>query len=320
MDSKKIKLLYKVGMAVCIVAFVSSGFYIASYYIKSKQSQKQSEEVRKEMYVKDVHEENLIDYTDVYDFGETDSNIVSENKESDGVEESKESLNDNDQESDSTEPKEAVDVKSKPKTAKITSKQVIDFQSLKKRNGEAVAWINIPDTAIDYPIVYAKKNNTKYLKKNFDGKEDSHGTLFFEKGCIPGVSDSNLLIYGHNMKDGSMFSGLLPYRQKTYLEANSYACMFTEDANYLYKAVVAFQTDVSKKNKKAFFFSDYIDLTNDAVYKDFKKQLEKNQLYKPVEEIKKGDSLLMLSTCEYSTDNGRLVVVFKRVDTKKIKK
>ena len=320
-------------MAICGVAFVGSGLYIASYYIKSSQSKKQAEVVRDEAYTDEIDEDNLIDYKDEYNIDDgqnaeqkdgTNENASAETGDVDQGE------NTDVQESESQKEDEKTDAQTstnsnasstgKTHTAKITSKKVIDFKSLKKRNQEVSAWVKIPATAIDYPVVYTKKNNTKYLKKNFDGKEDSHGTLFFEKGCVPGVSDSNLLIYGHNMKDGSMFSGLLPYRQKTYLEANSYACMFTEDANYLYKAVVAFQTDVSKKNKKGFFFSDYIDLTSDTTYQDFKKQLKKHQLYEPVEEIKKGDSLMMLSTCEYSTDNGRLVVVFKRVDEKKIKK
>ena len=103
------------------------------------------------------------------------------------------------------EPKENADGETPEENQKETV--TVDFEALKKINPEIIAWIRIPDTKIDYPVVQGT-DNEYYLKHTFKKTEHVAGSIFLDKDNSPDFSNRKTILYGHNMKDGSIFQGL----------------------------------------------------------------------------------------------------------------
>lgn len=102
----------------------------------------------------------------------------------------------------------------------------IDWKSLRAINPDVVAWIKIPGTVVDYPIVQTK-DNQYYLKKGFDGKKNSCGTIFMNTYNRMDFSDDNTVLYGHNMKNGSMFAVINKYREETFYKEHKEVWLLT---------------------------------------------------------------------------------------------
>ena len=190
----------------------------------------------------------------------------------------------------------------------------------KKQAKEVAAWITIKGTRINYPVMYTGiKNNTKYLHKNIDGKKDSHGMLFASYITPKRRISYNNIIYGHNMKDGSMFAGLNRYASKSFFKKHKYVKLDTAGYNYVYEVVDVFRISCAKGSKDRMIYEKFAQLDNKKVYKKWKKQVAKNREYNCGGKYNSSDELLILSTCEYSKENGRLAVLCKQVKCKKIK-
>lgn len=103
----------------------------------------------------------------------------------------------------------------------------VDFDKLKSMNSEAVAWIRFDEPSqISYPVVQGP-DNSKYLKTTFEGKTNSAGTLFVDANNAGDFSDKNTFIYGHNMKNGSMFGQLRKYKSASFCKENPYFYIYT---------------------------------------------------------------------------------------------
>lgn len=191
---------------------------------------------------------------------------------------------------------------------------IINFRYLSKINKDVSAWLKIPGTNIDYPVLHRDHDEEYYLYRDLNQKYSGYGSLFFAQGCMPLRKDTSLLIYGHHMKDGSMFAGLMQYKQKKFYDSHPYIHLYTPEYNYQYRIASVFLTDISKDNPDAIYCDDYIDMSDPAVFEEFARLTDKRELYDTDVELYPGDQLLMLSTCEYSSQNGRLVVVACQTD------
>lgn len=115
----------------------------------------------------------------------------------------------------------------------------IDFAYLSDCNPDTVAWLRIPDTNIDYPVVQSKDNET-YMSRDFYGKEKKNGTIFldFQSELPTGTSQpKNCVFYGHYMKDGSMFRDIARYQDQTYFDAHRQIWLYTPQATLELEAV-----------------------------------------------------------------------------------
>lgn len=198
------------------------------------------------------------------------------------------------------------------KTVTKKTPSIIDFQQLYAINKDICAWLKIPETGIDYPILYHAGDNEYYLHRDLNQNYSSYGSLFFARGCIPIQQDTSLLVYGHHMKDGSMFAGLMRYKQKEYYANHSYIHLYTPEYNYQYQVAAVILTDISNENPDALYCDEYIDMSNPATMQEFSQKIEESKLYNTGISLLPGDQLLMLSTCEYSSENGRLVVIARQ--------
>ena len=107
----------------------------------------------------------------------------------------------------------------------------VDFDVLRAQNPDVVGWLYCADTPVNYPIVQGSDNDF-YLDHAFDGSEDAGGTLFFDCRNRLSPLDRNLLLYGHRMKDDSMFGSVIGYTEQDYLEAHPVLYLITEAQSY----------------------------------------------------------------------------------------
>ena len=194
---------------------------------------------------------------------------------------------------------------------KRTEKHSSGLASLQKKNADCIAWISIPGTVIDYPVMHTPDNPGYYLHRNFNGKKASGGTLFLSEICNIDRSD-NLIIYGHNMKNGTMFAALTKYKSKSFWEEHPYITLETADETRTYKVICALATDVSAGNRFPYYnfscassakeFDSYVATCKQLAYYDTGLTAEY------------GEQILTLSTCEYTHENGRLLVIAKRIE------
>ena len=119
----------------------------------------------------------------------------------------------------------------------LASKATVDFQALRKINSDIIAWIRIPDTKIDYPIVQGK-NNAYYLKHMFQKTEHVAGSIFLDVDNEADFSNRKSILYGHNMKDGSMFQGLHRFQEESYLQEHNQVYLYLPDNRELVYKVI----------------------------------------------------------------------------------
>lgn len=182
-----------------------------------------------------------------------------------------------------------------------------------EKNDALVGWLKIDGTVIDYPVIHTPEDPDEYLRKNIEGKFSMEGTLFVEGNCSMDPESDNIIIYGHNMKRGTMFHDLMNYKKKSYWEERpliSYSTLYEERT---YEIVAAFYDRVYYTHEKVFKFYQFIDYeTEEEFDRAIVYYKEKSEYDTGVEPVF-GDKLLTLVTCSYHEDNGRFVVVAREV-------
>lgn len=184
------------------------------------------------------------------------------------------------------------------------------LQKLQEQNNELVGWIKIPDTSIDYPVMQTGSDNDYYLTHDFKKEKNVHGTPFLDINCEIGQSQ-NLIIYGHHMKDGTMFQNLMFYKDANYCKNNGTIYFDTPEKSEEYQVI--FVLLLSEEETREFPYYKCIDLSKKEIYQGFLERCRQYALWHSDKLPKTGTPLLTLSTCEYSTENGRLVVVAKKI-------
>lgn len=204
-----------------------------------------------------------------------------------------------------TEPTEGT-LQDKPEKIPASEK----YAAVYEQNQDFIGWLNIPDTNIDYPVMLTPSEPNFYLKRNFNKQYSEYGVPYMQENCAPELSD-NLIIYGHHMNDGSMFADLCKYEsEKFYQEHKTFT--FDTLAEYgEYEIVTVFKTVVYSPD--GFKYYHFVDAKDKADFANFIGQCKSLALYDTGVEAEYGDSLLTLSTCEYSRTNGRMVIVAKRI-------
>lgn len=181
-----------------------------------------------------------------------------------------------------------------------TSKPVRDLSGLFAQNSDCIGWLSIPGTAVNYPVMHTPENPQKYLRRSFYGEYSQSGVPFLDRRC--GLDSDNLIIYGHNMKNGTMFSSLRNYTDPAFCAAHPVIEFQTADGAepYTVFAVAAVQkTD------------DWYGFIHAADSADFSEQtalILQKSLYDTGITPVYGRQIITLSTCYGSGKNGRLIV------------
>ena len=185
-------------------------------------------------------------------------------------------------------------------------------KELKNMNKDFVGVLSIPDTIINYPVMYTKGEDY-YLRRSFDKKQSDAGTLFIDKHNNIDPIDDNIIIYGHNMKNGTMFHELLNYKDEDYYKEHKYIYFNKVDNSEKYEIISVFYSKVYYETDNVFKYYKFYNASNEEELNDYVKNIKKLSLYNTNVDAKLGDKFITLSTCEYSQENGRFVVVAKKV-------
>ncbi len=193
----------------------------------------------------------------------------------------------------------------------ILDSQITKLNNLHLQNNDLVGWINIEKTNINYPIMYTKDNF--YLHKDFYKHDFKAGSLFIDKNNNLNPRDINLIIHGHSMKDGSMFHDLLLYKEYPfYLEHKTFT-IYTLTEVQTYQVIATIVSKVYASSDNVFKYYQSYNIQNEEEYNNYILNIKKLALYNTNVTANYPEQLLTLSTCEYSTTDGRLAVIAKRI-------
>lgn len=199
-------------------------------------------------------------------------------------------------------------------TASEPEKQA-SYQNLYWENTDMVGWILIEDTNIDYPVMQTPADPNYYLKHDFEKNYTDYGCPFMQTDCDALAPSDNLIIYGHNMKDGSMFADLAKYRSKDFWQNHKTVWFATELGSRAYEIFAVIHTTVQADAAAAFPFYWFVDAASPEEFADYVSACKAQALYDTGISAQYGDKLLTLSTCDNIIDNGRLLVIAKQTET-----
>lgn len=176
----------------------------------------------------------------------------------------------------------------------------VDFEALWETNEDVVGWIYCEDTPINLPVVQAEDNDY-YLRRLIDGTWNSSGTLFVDYRNADDFSDSNTIIYGHNMKNKGMFGTLPNYKEQSYYDEHPLMCLLTPDGNYKVELIAGY---VTSSTSEIYSFGQ----TEEEVLAFVEQSIEKSTFASDFQ-VLQGDRFVTLSTCSYEYDNARYVLI-----------
>lgn len=215
----------------------------------------------------------------------------------------------------STEPKETKPAETTAATTESTEPteltMIPGYAEIYEQNQDLVGWLKIEGTKVNYPVLQTPNEPNYYLYRDFDGNGSTHGAIYAREECDINKPSDNITMYGHNMADGSMFATLNNYTSKDYWEKNSLIFFDTLYEYHTYKVFAVFKT--SANVGEGFSYHQFEDAQNEAEFDDFVSTCKKLAFYDTGITPQYGDKLICLSTCEYTLDNGRLVVAAVRI-------
>ena len=188
-------------------------------------------------------------------------------------------------------------------------------RNLYLENSDMIGWIQIEGTGIDYPVMQTPADPNYYLKHDFEKNYTDYGCPFMQADCDALAPSDNLIIYGHNMKDGSMFADLAKYGSKDFWQSHKTVWFDTELGSSAYEIFAVIHTTVQADDADAFPFYRFVDAASPEEFADYVSACKAQALYDTGISAQYGDKLLTLSTCDNITDNGRLLVIAKQTET-----
>ncbi len=274
-SKKRKKLVYNVCMFMCGAIFIGCLAYLISYFWQSKKSEDRFEEL-KDLIV------------------QTEKEASSEGSNA-SIDESVENL--------------MLDY------ININGVKVqLKFSELYMLNSDFIGWLSIDGTEIDYPVMQTMEDEEFYIHKDFDKEYSLAGTLFVDTDSNIAEASDNILIYGHNMKTGKMFHDLLKYEDEEFYKEHKYISFDTIYGDATYEVIAAYRTKIYTEDYTGFKYYQFFDAVNAEHFNSFVDNSKALTCYDISATAQYGDSLLTLSTCAYHTDDGRFVVVAKKID------
>ncbi len=188
-----------------------------------------------------------------------------------------------------------------------------EYQTLYNKNKSLIGWLKIDDTNIDYPVMQTV-NNEYYLDHNYTQEYDKNGSLFLDKDCDIVHRNTNLIIYGHHMKSGKMFGNLNKYSSEEYAKKHATIQFDTIYEKGTYEVMYVFRSRIYNEEEIVFKYYQFFDAASEKEFNSNMQEMAALSLYDTGVTASYGDELLTLSTCDNSEEDGRFVVVAKRVE------
>ncbi len=193
------------------------------------------------------------------------------------------------------------------------------------KNNDCIGWLKVDGMKIDYPVMQ-NEDNLFYVNRNFDGVSDNMGSIVLDSRSKPGTgtaaagygdgtrSCTNLVIGGHNMRNGTMFGDLDNFRKKDYAKKHNIIKFSTLYEEREYEILCAFLSQIYPAEKTDVFkYYNFFNADTEEEFNDFYNNIKKLQLYDTGVTAQFGDEFITLHTCTYHVEDGRMVVVGKRI-------
>jgi len=191
-------------------------------------------------------------------------------------------------------------------------------RALLKENPDFKGWIRLNNTKIDNPI-YQAENNMYYLDHNQKGEKSVYGALYFDckNRITEEVTDKNLVIYGHEMRNGSMFGNLKKLKNLDFYKQNpviQFSSLYRKAAWYDYKIFAVFVLNAAKKDDNGYIYNIYRSkFSNEAEFEKWSSEAYERSVINTNVDVKLGDNIITLVTCSSDFKNSRLVVMAREV-------
>ena len=203
------------------------------------------------------------------------------------------------------DPPQEAPVSQETPAASTTAPPRHDLAALQSENPDCVCWLTIPDTPVDYSVVWMPDEPERYLRRDFYGDSDSGGTPFLDGRNQARAKGQNLILYGHNMLDGTMFKPMLRYLTPSFRQTHQDIYLELNGAQYRYQVIAALET-----NTRSPVYT-YTDLNNTAEMEDFRSTLQEET---GLDAIPQAEGYLTLSTCNNQGGDSRVLVIAALVE------
>ena len=193
------------------------------------------------------------------------------------------------------------------------SERINKVKEIKEINSDIVAWIEIPNTNISYPVLQGIDNDY-YMRRNYKKRYSINGSLFLDANYNWYKPSENLLVYGHNNRGSNeMFVDLLKYEDENFYKEHPIVRVTTENEDAIYEIISVFKSRVYyKREQDVFRYYYFVDAGNEDEFDNYVLESKKASLYNIETSAEYGDQLLTLSTCDWSQKDGRFVVVARK--------
>ena len=182
------------------------------------------------------------------------------------------------------------------------------YGALFEQNPNTIGWISIEGTALNYPVMHTPGSPGFYLRRNFEGQYSEAGVPYAAEGCSISPQSDNITIYGHHMKSGKMFGALDGYTNETFWREHPIIRFDTRAGFGEYEVFAVFKVAPAD-----FLYNAFINAAEQAEFDKYVSRCKALSLYDTGISAAYGDKLITLSTCEYSQEDGRLVVVARKI-------
>ena len=274
-SKEKRKIIYSLIYTILALLIILSVFYIVNIFLSKKQA---------------IQESQLLDKIQI------DENQVKEQVNKAITEET-------------TEENSQENVE---ETTNQETERMLKVKKLQEENSDIVGWLEIEGTSINYPVLQGT-DNEYYMTHNYKKQKSRNGSIFLTKDYEWTIPSSNLLIYGHNLDNGTMFQELLKYVNEEFYKKHPIIRFTTNNEDAEYEIISVFKSRVYYKSEKNVFrYYYFVNAETEAEYDEFIQNAKKASLYNIDATAKFGDQLITLSTCSYHVEDGRFAVVGRK--------
>ena len=202
---------------------------------------------------------------------------------------------------------------------------LLEYEELYNQNNDMIGWLKIDDTVIDYPVMQTMDDENFYLKRNFEKESEDNGCLIMDTDSVVGEGtkelgyieskepSSNLIIHGHNMKSGNMFGELDLYEDETYGKEHNIIYFDSLYEKREYELISVFYSQVFYQHEEVFKYYKFFQADTQEEFDNWYNNIKEMSLYDTGVEAELGDEFITLSVCAYHVEDGRFVVVGKRI-------
>ena len=200
-----------------------------------------------------------------------------------------------------------------------------EYAALYEQNPDIIGWLRIDDTVIDYPVMQTMEDEDYYLAYDFNREANNNGCLIMDTDSVVGAGtadnqyaggmkpSTNLIIHGHTMKSGMMFGGLKKYAEESYGKDHSIICFDSLYEKREYELLAVFYSQVYMKTDNVFKYYQFFQADTKTEFDNWYENIKSMSLYDTGISAEFEDEFITLSCCSYHTEDGRFVVVAKRI-------